>query len=162
VAGHIADVKGLPPPPDSWAAQADADLAILTLRLEPGAQWTLPAATGTGTRRLLYFFKGTRLSLARQWVEPGQVIEVLAGAALEMVNGGTEAELLMLQGRPIGEPVAQYGPFVMNTQAEIQQTLADYRRTEFGGWPWSAPDPVHPRDSGRFARHADGRVEKPD
>jgi redox-sensitive bicupin YhaK (pirin superfamily) len=129
--------------------------------MEPGARWTLPAATGNGTRRLLYFFKGTRLSLAGQWVEPGQVIEVLASAALELFNGDAETELLMLQGRPIGEPVAQYGPFVMNTQAEIEQAFADYRRTAFGGWPWSAPDPVHPRDSGRFARHADGRTEKP-
>lgn len=65
----------------------------------------------------------------------------------------------MLQARPIGEPVAQYGPFVMNTQAEIHQAFADYRRTEFGGWPWGPSDPVHPRTQGRFARHADGRVE---
>jgi hypothetical protein len=47
----------------------------------------------------------------------------------------------------------------MNTQAEIQQAFADYRRTEFGGWPWASSDPVHPREKGRVARHADGRVE---
>ena len=88
------------------------------------------------------------------------MVEVRAQDALELVNGDQEAELLMLQGRPIGEPVAQYGPFVMNTQAEIHQAFADYRRTEFGGWPWGASDPVHPRDKGRFARHADGRVEE--
>ena len=99
--------------------------------------------------------------MAGQWVEPGQVIEVRAGVELDLINGDAESELLMLQGRPIGEPVAQYGPFVMNTDAEIQQAFADYRRTEFGGWPWGVPDPVHPRESGRFAKHADGRVEKP-
>jgi hypothetical protein len=48
----------------------------------------------------------------------------------------------------------------MNTPAEIHQAFADYRRTEFGGWPWGRSDPVHPRDKGRFALHANGRVEE--
>jgi hypothetical protein len=68
-------------------------------------------------------------------------------------------ELLLLQGHPIGEPVAQYGPFVMNTRAELEQAFHDYRRTQFGGWPYPANDPVHPRERGRFAKHADGRLE---
>ena len=61
------------------------------------------------------------------------------------------AEILMLQGRPIGEPVAQYGPFVMNTRSELDQAFADYRRTQFGGWPFTDNAPVHPRTEGRFA-----------
>jgi hypothetical protein len=48
----------------------------------------------------------------------------------------------------------------LNTQAEIQQAFADYRRTQFGGWTWGAADPVHPRSKGRFAQHTDGRVEE--
>jgi hypothetical protein len=66
----------------------------------------------------------------------------------------------MLQGRPIGEPVAQYGPFVMNTEAEVRQAFADYRKTKFGGWPWPDAEPVHGQEAVRFARHADGRVER--
>ena len=81
-------------------------------------------------------------------------VTVAAGA------GGAEA--LVLQGRPIGEPVAQYGPFVMNDDAGIEQAFADYRETGFGGWPWPTDDPVHGRDAGRFARHADGRIEHAD
>ncbi|HEY1087557.1 MAG TPA: pirin-like C-terminal cupin domain-containing protein, partial [Archangium sp.] len=61
--------------------------------------------------------------------------------------------------RPIGEKVVSYGPFVMNSEAEIQQAFRDYQRTQFGGWPFKRDDPVHPREQGRFAKHADGKVE---
>ena len=65
----------------------------------------------------------------------------------------------MLQGKPINEPVAQYGPFVMNTQEEIREAMMDYQRTQFGGWPWPEDEHVHPRERGRFALHADGKEE---
>jgi redox-sensitive bicupin YhaK (pirin superfamily) len=159
IAGTVGEAKGLPPPPDSWAAQEGSDLAIWTIKMEPGARWTLPAASGQDTRRMLYFFAGDALTIAGQAVPPSSAVELVAQHAAELVNGTSTTELLVLQGRPIGEPVAQYGPFVMNTQAEIHQAFADYRATEFGGWPWGASDPVHPREQGRFARHADGRVE---
>jgi quercetin 2,3-dioxygenase len=160
VAGSIGPARGLPPPPDSWASAPGSDLAIWTVQLSPGAHCTLPAALGQGTRRQLYFFKGSQLQLGGQAVPAQSAIEVRADQAIELVNGAEPSELLMLQGVPIGEPVAQYGPFVMNTQMEIQQAMADYRRTQFGGWPWNSSDPVHPADKGRFARHADGRVEE--
>jgi len=168
IAGRIAPIDGEPgaggplaPPPDSWASQADADVAIWTLRMEPHARWTLPAAAGEGTRRSLYFFKGRSVTVAGQAVDGSAAIELRADAAVELVNGDEVSEFLLLQGRPIGEPVAQYGPFVMNTQAEIAQTMADYRRTQFGGWPWPDQAPVHGRDPARFARHPGGREDKP-
>lgn len=160
VAGRLAGAGDpLPPPPDSWAAQDEADVAIWTLRLDPGARWTLPAARGEGTRRMLYFFKGESVTIDGQRVADAAAIEVRADTAIELVNGPQESEFLMLQGRPIAEPVVQYGPFVMNTQAEIMQALQDYRRTQFGGWPWNDSAPVHDADRGRFARHPGGREE---
>ncbi len=160
IAGNLNGVKGLPPPPDSWASDLSSELAIYTIKLAAGARWTLPAALHASTRRQLYFFKGASLQIAGETVSPSTVLEVQANHDCTFVNGDAESELLVLQGKPIGEPVAQYGPFVMNTQAEIHQAFADYRRTEFGGWPWGANDPVHPRHKGRFARHADGTVEE--
>ena len=149
----------LAPPPDSWAAQPESDLAIWTLKMAPHAQWTLPAAAGATTRRSLYFFKGASVAIDGQDVSAHAAIEVRAGQALQLVNGVSASEFLLLQGRPIGESVAQHGPFVMNTEEELRQAFDDYRRTQFGGWPWPDNAPVHGAGRARFARHASGRVE---
>jgi hypothetical protein len=78
-----------------------------------------------------------------------------------MNNGAAESEFLLLQGRPISAPVASQGPFVMNTPSELRQAFDDYRRTQFGVWPWPSRDPVHAPGKGRFAKFPDGREEAP-
>lgn len=159
VAGRLGEVGAVAPPPNSWAARPGSDVAIWTIKMAPGARWTLPPAAA-GTNRTLYFFRGSALGVAGQKVPAARAIVLRPDAEVALENGPDEAELLLLQGRPIGEPVAAYGPFVMTTRAEIQQAIGDYQRTRFGGWPFPAEDPVHPRQTTRFARHADGRVER--
>jgi redox-sensitive bicupin YhaK (pirin superfamily) len=159
VAGAFGDVKPVSPAPKSWAARADSDVAIWSMKLAPGAKLTLPAAK-KGTNRVLYFFRGATLDVDGSVVDVKQAIQLRADVDVALVNGDEASEVLMLQGRPINEPVAQHGPFVMNTRAEIAQAFDDYQRTQFGGWKWPSDDPVHPRSEGRFARHADGTVEK--
>jgi redox-sensitive bicupin YhaK (pirin superfamily) len=161
VAGSLETATPLAPPPDSWASRADADIAIWSIRMTPGATWTLPAARA-GTNRTLYFFRGQTMRVADTTLKDSAGVRLRPEVAVTLAAGPDGAELLLLQGRPINEPVVQYGPFVMNTPAEIQQAFMDYRRTQFGGWPWEQDGPVHGRDGARFARHADGRVEKAD
>jgi redox-sensitive bicupin YhaK (pirin superfamily) len=154
-AGQVGDAKALPPPPRSWAARPDTNVAIWTIKMAPGAEWTIPA-TAAGTHRNIYYFRGHGRTM------PGNSrITLRSDVETTLTNGSDESELLLLQGRPISEPVAQYGPFVMNTRAEIQQAFEDYQRTSFGGWPWPQDGPVFGRNQGRYARHADGRIEEP-
>ena len=160
VAGKLGDVTPPAPPPDSFASHADSDVAIWTIKMAPGARWTVPPAA-SGSNRSLYFFQGRGLRVAGREIPPSHEIEVRGDRALALEAGATETELLLLQGRPIGEPVVSYGPFVMNTRDEIRQAFADYQRTQFGGWPWPSHEPVHPRDAGRFARRPDGKTERP-
>jgi redox-sensitive bicupin YhaK (pirin superfamily) len=160
VAGRLGDKRPPSPPPSSWAARSDTDVAIWTVRMDPGARWMLPAAA-PGTNRSLYFFRGKELRVGDRAVAPKHVALLRADRAAVLENGPDEAEALILQGRPIGEPVVQYGPFVMTTREEIAEAFSDYRRTEFGGWPWPSDDPVHPREKGRFARLIGGKVEQP-
>ena len=144
----------LSPPPESWASQDGSDVAIWTISLEPGARWTMPAAKGAETRRMLYWFVGDGFQLAGQNVQGHAALQVEAGRDLELVNTGSQTtELVLLQGKPIREQVAQYGPFVMNTQQEIMQAMQDFRRTQFGGWPWDSSAPVHGSEPRRFARY---------
>lgn len=162
IAGRLrdnGDEPPLAPPPDSWAAQPRSDVAIWTVKMDAGATWTLPAAANQDTRRCLYFFRGSNMSVAGHGLTEHAAMELRADTDVVLLNTGDAAELLVLQGRPIAEPVAQYGPFVMNSQAEIHQAFADYRRTGFGGWPWPDNAPVHGKEVRRFATHADGRTE---
>lgn len=160
IAGRYGSHQPPPAPPNSWASRPDSDLAIWALRLEPGAAFELPAVA-EDTRRSLYVHQGAGLQIADAQVPNKSRAQVDGPGALQLRNGPAETEILLLQGRPIGEPVAKRGPFVMNSQQEIRQAYADYQRTQFGGWPWPENDPVHPRDKGRFARHVDGRFEQP-
>jgi len=159
VAGAVDGHEPPPrPPPNSWASRPDAEVAIWHLDLERGASWTLPAARHDGIARVLYLYEGAARVGAVDVDAPTGVI-VRADAPAPVAAGERGAQLLVLQGRPIGEPVAQYGPFVMNEQREIAEAVDDYRRTGFGGWPWPSDDPVHARDRGRFARHVDGHED---
>ncbi len=159
-AGRWEDVGAPPPPPNSWAADPDNHIGIWTVQLPPGASWDLPPAP-PGVERSIYFFRGAAMEVGGQSVVVKHQINPTVGRELRFTNGPQEAELLVLQGRAINEPIARRGPFVMNTQEEIREAYADYRSTRFGGWPWEGSDPVHGDRPERFAKRVDGRVERP-
>ncbi len=158
IAGTLDGASAPSAPPDSWASHPKGDMAIWLIRMEAGSSWTLPAAV-RGLNRMLHFFEGDEAVVDGQAVVRDTGIQLVSDLDVELRADEGPVEFLMLQGRPIGAPVFQLGPFVMNTPEELQQAFDDYRRTGFGGWPWSAADPVHARTDGRFALHADGRVE---
>jgi len=154
VAGELAGLTPPAPPPHSWASRPDSDVAIWHVRLAAGTAWTMPRARHRQTVRLAYAFAGNDASFASERIDVGSGAVVACDVDVEIASVGG-AELLILQGRPIGEPVSQYGPFVMNDRQGIEQAFADYRATQFGGWPWPTDDPVHGPDPRRFAHQAE-------
>ena len=120
----------------------------------------MPAAQ-RGTNRTLYLYTGAAKIADTQMSSPAGV-RLVPDVEVSLVAGAAGADFLLLQARPIGEPVVQHGPFVMTTREEIQQAFVDYQRTQVGGWPFASEAPVHAREEGRFARHADGRIERAD
>jgi quercetin 2,3-dioxygenase len=160
IAGYLEGINAPNPPPDSWAADPQNEVLILTINMDANASWIIPPAK-PGLNRTLYFYDGESIMCDKQTVLSSHGIELISDKSINIKNGKSRSSLLLLQGKPITEPVVQYGPFVMNTKAEIQQTFDDFRNTEFGGWPWNRNDPVNKSNEGRFAKHADGIKETP-
>ncbi len=158
MAGEIDGVRAPSPPPDSWGSRSDSQLGIWLVRLDGGARWEIPQAP-VSVNRMLHFVDGDDVRIAGTEARKGIGVQVRPDTPVVVENHGAPAEFLLLQGQPIGAPVFQMGPFVMNTPEELRQAFDDYQRTQFGGWPWSSRSPVHARTDGRFALHADGKVE---
>lgn len=102
--------------------------------LRAGADVTLPLARAQ--QALVYVFEGTaRIGDAGRVVNDGQLAILAAGdrVRLRAADGAAPpARLLLLAGVPLNEPVARYGPFVMNTPAEIQTAFRDYQSGKMG------------------------------
>lgn len=159
ISGKFDNLNYPAPAPDSWAADPANEVVILTLKMDANARFTIPK-TQTNINRSLFFYTGKSISINGKKIDSHSALELYADVDAEIQNGAEKSYFLLLQGKPIGEPVAQHGPFVMNSQAEIQQALQDYHRTEFGGWPWKTYEHVHERNKERFALHADGKLEQ--
>lgn len=157
------------PPPDSWAADPNNDVAVLHITVQPGGSIVIPKANKSSDdiNRSMYLIEGHESNVKVD----GKVIsekvcltlDATKDAPIELLDEGSnieEVQFLLLQGKPINEPVAQHGPFVMNTQSEIRDAFMDYQRTQFGGWPWPKDDMVFPQDKGRFAL-IDGKETRP-
>lgn len=103
--------------------------ALLDLQLLPGAR--VEVATASAESVLAYVYSG-ELDVRDTRVGARKLLVSSAGDSWTLAAGEEGAALLLLRGKPLAEPVVQYGPFVMNTQAEIEQAISDYQRGDFG------------------------------
>jgi hypothetical protein len=163
-AGECDGCAGQPPPPHSWAADPNNDVSVYFITVNPGGSFTIPPSKiGGDSNRTTYFFEGEEASIDSTEIPAKSAVTMDAsvGATITVPSSASvPALLLVLQGRPIGEPVAQHGPFVMNTREEINKAFSDYQATRFGGWPWPEDAVVFPKDKGRFAL-VDGTEMRP-
>lgn len=159
IAGELNGHKAPVPPPASWANNPDNHVAVWHIKIPAGGQFSLPICNET-VNRVLYLFEGGNAHLNDTLLKLNHGARVSASTKVTIVASETPVQLLLLQGRPINEPVVQHGPFVMNSAEQIHQAFADYRQDQFGGWPWPSSEPVHTEAKGRFARYIDGTTEE--
>lgn len=157
VTGNFNGTEALDAAPDSWAADVENDVAIWNIHIDANTDFALPKAN-TEVNRTLYFYEGNTITIGDNEISPNYGILLDASEEVSIKVGSASAHLLILQGKPIEEPVVQQGPFVMNTDDEIQKAIQEYRLTQFGGWPWPHTDNVHAKEKGRFAKYPDGKL----
>lgn len=137
IAGDLGDAKG---PGSTHTAIVMAHATI-----SPGARMTLP--WNPAFNALAYGLKGSGfVGAERLAFGLGQAVVFGDGDAITIEAGERESfDVILLGGEPIGEPVEQYGPFVMNTRAELQQAFDDYQRGRLGVVPANGIQPFRGR-----------------
>ncbi len=99
--------------------------------IAPGADVTIPLSSDHAA--YVYVFGGdVKLGDDGATAEDGQLAILGPGDAVRLRGGTKSARLLLLAGVPLKEPVARYGPFVMNTENEIRQAMVDFRSGKMG------------------------------
>ena len=150
IAGSYKGNNAPAPPPNSWANDKDNYVNIWKIKLDKNAQFVLPRVN-TDIFRSLYFYKGDSIIVNDQEIKSRMMIEVDNFDELEIASINDESYILLLQAKPINEPIVKYGPFVMNSREEIQEAFNDYQKTGFGDWDWDDDGPVHGDEYKKFA-----------
>lgn len=158
-AGDYKGNKAPQPTPDSWASNRENGVSIFTIKMESGAEWELPESPLPSVNRTLYYYRGSSVVIDNQTISKNHMIRLDPKSATHIKNGSEDSDFLLLQGKPIDEPVAARGPFVMNTEEEIEEAYVEFRKTQFGRWPWPEMEQVHGKEKGRFALYENGKEE---
>ena len=147
------------PNPGSWASPENS-VRVLKVELQPGARFDLDAVPG-GVNRNLYFVSGKDAKIEGTVVKPHLRFRMKEDAGVHIENGQEASEFWILEGKPIGEKQAAFGPVILSDIDEVRAAMDDIRINEFQVWPWGVMDVTNPIDMGRELHRADGTVEKP-
>ncbi len=150
IAGEYKNNNAPNPPTDSWASDKDNYVNIWKISLDSNANWKLPKVN-SGISRNLYIYSGTGISINNEAINIGNMIKLKTNNEILIKGSYAKTKVLLLQAKPINEPVVKYGPFVMNTRQEIKEAFDDYNNTSFGNWDWNENGPVHGKKYKKFA-----------
>ncbi len=138
----------------SWASDAKSRLRILLIDVDAEGTVDIEGVSETLNRNL-YFFEGERVQVDGVDLEGKRSLKLKGDANFRIQGLGGPARLLLLEAEPLGEPIINDGPMIMNTMEEILQGYRDYWENNYGDWDWEDRDPVHPKETGRVSSRAE-------
>lgn len=103
IAGDLMNIKAPVPPPDSWASDLNNQVAIWNILMDPAGTFTIPK-TSAGINRFIYFYEGDEIEVAGNKIGRYHSVELQPDVDVKITAGKETANILLLQGRPIGEP----------------------------------------------------------
>lgn len=150
IIGTWNGTKGLTATEPSWASDEKSRLRILLIDVEADASITIDGVSETLNRNL-YFFEGEQVNVDGETLSGKRSLKLKGDADFVIQGAGTLARLLLLEAEPIGEPIINDGPMIMNTMDEVLQGYRDYWETHYGEWEWDTKDPVHEKETPRMS-----------
>ncbi|MFT0898593.1 pirin-like C-terminal cupin domain-containing protein [Candidatus Methanoprimaticola sp. MG2] len=142
-------------------ARISNGVRIMRIELGPDASITVdPAADGAN--RNLYFVTGKDARVDSVLVKSYLRMKFSDMGELSIENGDETSVMWLLEGRPIGQKMASFGPVVLGDLKDVREGLDEIRRNEFLEWPWDVIDKAQPLGTGRFIRYPDGTERRPD
>ena len=158
--GTFGDADVRSPSPESWA-DGSHGVRVLRIEMEPGSEMTLPAAAH-GAGRNLYVISGDGMTVLSTDVQCSFRAKILDEGEIPLKNGPGHTVAWLLEGIPIGEKMAMFGPVCLETLKEVRAGLDEVRKNEYSEWPWTYVDQAQPLGTGRFIRYPDGTERKPE
>lgn len=161
IAGTEGNIKALEPTSHSYAKDPENHVGIKFVSMEPESEYSLKKISKS-LNRAIYIYEGSKVNISGEEFGKSEYAFLNGNEIINLKNTGKDnIKFLLLEGEPIKEPVAMYGPFVMNNMDEIRQAYIDFGKTGFGGWTFNTDEVVHDKNAVRFSKFSNGITEYP-
>ena len=145
---------------DSWA-NGEHSVRVLRVTMSPGSRLEI-GPTSQKANRNVYLVSGTSLDVCGTVIEENMRAKIQPDIAMTLTNGESDSVVWILEGEPIDQKMASFGPVTLKDVKEVRAAMEDIRRNEYQEWPFDVIDKVHAQDEGRFIRYPDGTEIRPE
>ena len=159
ICGSFGGESATSPSGLSWS-HGDNGVRIVRFAMEPGSKLEIDPAI-EGASRNLYYVSGGNATVMGVTVEAENRVKILENRGVSIENGGEPSVFWLLEGRPMDQKMASFGPVYLPTLKAVRAGLDEIRLNEYEEWPWGVIDRAQPVGTGRFIRYPDGTERMP-